>query len=175
VYQISNIKTNNIKDCISISNQLLGTNYHDKPYFENAVKSNRGIVVIKNKEVVGFLIHDIIIPIHSQKMYGENLDIPVGHIDSVCVSPSFQRNGIASLLIKKAIEILQKKCTSIYTLAWEYNGVINLKSTLNNSNFNEVNTLTLPWKNQCEKGEFICPVKEKGCICSGIVYKIDII
>ena len=171
---IETISKKHLATCISISNDLLGVNYHDKAYFEKTIQQKQGIVLIVNYKVVGFLIFKVISPEYSNKMYGLDLNKSVGHIGSVCVDTSFQRKGFGSHLVKEAISILEREFSSIYTLAWEYTGIVNLEKTLIKYEFIRVNHLSYAWKEECENNAFKCPVKENICICSGIVYKLDL-
>jgi len=172
--QIGNLLITHINECLEISNNLLGKNYHDSLYFEKAAKNKQGLVVIDDKKVIGFLVYQITAPENSFKMYGVFLDENVGHIGSVCVKKSYQNKGFATQLIAKAAKDLKNQISTIYTLAWEYNGKVNLKKALKKNNFIELNMLKKPWENQCNNNEFNCPVKESRCICSGIVYKLEI-
>lgn len=173
MYSIVKLATKHLSECLTISNDLLGVDYHDVSYFENAILKNQGLVAIHKEKVIGFLIFKTTKPEDSFKMYGINLSKNVGHIGSVCVNNSFQKKGIASELVEKAISILFQKHTSIYTLAWEYKGIVNLQNVLLKNAFTELNKLESVWKTECENNEFNCPVKESRCICSGIVYCLN--
>ena len=171
---IETLSTKHLAACISISNDLLGVNYHDKVYFEKTIQQKQGIVLMSETKVIGFLIFNVTYPEYSNKMYGIGLDKSVGHIGSICVATSEQRRGFASYLMQKAITILAKEFSSIYILAWEYNGNINIEKILSKYEFNKVNHLDSIWKEACENNSFNCPVKENLCICSGIVYKLEL-
>lgn len=171
---IETLSTKHLDACISISNDLLGVNYHDKAYFEKTIQQKQGLVLMLESIVVGFLIFKITSPEYSNKMYGLDLNESVGHIGSVCVAASHQRKGFGSHLVEEVISILEREFSSIYTLAWEYNGTVNLEKTLIKYEFNQVNQLDFIWKEKCENNAFNCPVKENLCICSGIVYKLDL-
>ena len=171
---IETLSTKHLDTCISISNDLFGINYHDKVYFKTTIEQKQGIVLMLDSKVVGFLIFKVISPECGAKIYGINLNKSVGHIDSVCVATSFQRKGYGSHLLRKAISILERKFSSIYTVAWEYNGVVNLEKILDKYKFIRVNYLDYTWKEKCENNVFNCPVKENICICSGIVYKLNL-
>ena len=171
---IETLSTKHFDTCISISNDLFGINYHDKVYFETTIEKKQGIVLLKETKVIGFLIFKFISPECSIKTYGIDLYESVGHIDAICVARSFQRKGYGSHLIRKAISILERDYSSIYTLAWEYKGVINLEKILDKFGFNSVNHLGFSWKKECENNAFNCPVKKNICICSGIVYKLNL-
>jgi len=171
---IETLSTKHLTACISISNDLLGVNYHDKAYFEKTIQQNQGIVLMVESKVVGFVIFKVISPACSIKTYGIDLNESVGHIGSVCVDTSYQRKGFGSHLVQKAISILEREFSSIYTLAWEYNGIVNLEKILIKYEFIIVNHLNSTWKKECENNAFNCPVKENICICSGIVYKLDL-
>ena len=171
---IETLSTKHLDACISISNDLFGINYHNKVYFKRTIEQKQGIVLMLDTKVVGFLIFKIISPECSIKTYGIDLSESVGHIDSICVANSFQRKGYGSYLIQKAISILEKDYSSIYTLAWEYKGIINLEKILDKYEFNNVNHFGFSWKKECENNAFNCPVKKNICICSGIVYKLNL-
>ena len=171
---IETLSTKHLDACISLSNDLLGVNYHDKVYFEKSIQQKQGIVFMLETKVVGFLIFNVTSPDCSNKMYGLDLNESVGHIGAVCVATSYQGKGFASHLIQKAISILEREFSSIYTLAWKYNGIVNLEKILGKYEFNKVNHLHSAWKEKCEKNAFNCPVKEEICICTGIVYKLDL-
>ena len=171
---IETLSTKHLADCISISNDLFGVNYHDKVYFKKKVQQKQGIVLMLETKVIGFLIFKVTSPACSIRTYGIDLNESVGHIDAICVASSFQRKGYGSHLIQKAISILERDYTSIYTLAWEYKGFINLEKILDKYEFNKVNHLGFKWKKECENNAFNCPFKENICICSGIVYKLNL-
>ena len=171
---IETLSTKHLAACISLSNDLLGVNYHDKVYFEKSIQQKQGIVFMLETKVVGFLIFNVTSPDCSNKMYGLDLNESVGHIGAVCVATSYQRKGFASHLIQKAISILEREFSSIYLLAWKYNSIVNLEKILTKYEFNKVNHLHSAWKEKCEKNAFNCPVKEEICICTGIVYKLDL-
>ena len=171
---IETLSTKHINDCISISNDLFGINYHDKVYFETTIEQKQGIVLIIETKVIGFLTFKVISPECSIKTYGIDINESAGHIDAICVASSFQRKGYGSHLIRKAISILERDYSSIYTLAWEYKGVINLEKILNKYEFHNVNHFGFSWKKECENNVFNCPAKENICICSGIVYKLNL-
>ena len=168
---IETLSTKHLDACISISNDLFGGNYHDKVYFKKTFQQKQGVVLMLETQVVGFLIFKATSPEFSIKTYGLELNESVGHIDAICVASSFQRKGYGSHLMQKAISILGRDYSSIYTLAWEYKGIINLEKILNKYEFNKVNHLGFNWKKECENNAFNCPFKKNICICSGIVYK----
>ncbi len=171
---IETLSTKHLAACISISNDLLGVNYHDKVYFEKTIQQKQGIVLMLESKVVGFLIFKVTSPEYSNKMYGLDLNESVGHIGSVCVATPYQRKGFGSHLVQKAISILEREFSSIYTLAWEYNGIVNLEKILGKYGFHKVNYLHYPWKEECENNAFNCPIKKNTCICSGIVYRLEL-
>ena len=171
---IETLSTKHLDACISISNDLFGINYHDKVYFETTIEKKQGIVLFFENKVIGFLIFKVISPECSMKTYGIHLNESVGHIDAICIASSFQRKGYGSHLIRKAISILERDFSSIYTLAWEYKGVINLEKILDKYGFNSVNHFGYSWKEECENNVFHCPAKENICICSCVVYKLSL-
>lgn len=171
---IETLSTKHLDACISISNDLFGINYHDKVYFETTIEKKQGIVLFLETKVIGFLIFKVINPECSIKTYGIELNESVGHIDAICVASSLQRKGFGSHLIRRAISILERDYSSIYTLAWEYKGVINLEKILAKYEFNKVNYFGFTWKKECENNVFNCPVKENICICSSIVYELNL-
>ena len=171
---IETLSTKHLTACISISNDLLGVNYHDKAYFQKTIQQNQGIVLMVESKVVGFVIFKVISPACSIKTYGIDLNESVGHIGSVCVDTSYQRKGFGSHLVQKAISILEREFSSIYTIAWEYNGIVNLGKILGKYEFIKVNNLDFTWKEECKNNAFNCPVKQSICICSGIVYKLNL-
>lgn len=174
MYIIETLSTKHLDSCISISTELFGVNYHDKVYFKKTIQQKQGIVIMLENKLVGFLIFNVTSSEYSSKIYGLQLNESVGHIASVCVATSYQRKGFGSHLVKKAISILEKYTPSIYTIAWEYNGIINLEKILAKYEFNRVNHLDSIWKEECENNTFNCPVKDEVCSCSGIVYKLDL-
>ena len=171
---IETLSTKHLDACISISNDLFGVNYHDKVYFEKTIQQKQGMVLMLETKVVGFLIFQVTSPEYSNKMYGLDLNESVGHIDAVCIATSFQRKGYGSNLVQKAISILEREFSSIYTIAWEYNGIVNLEKILGKYEFIKVNNLDFTWKEECKNNAFNCPVKQSICICSGIVYKLNL-
>jgi|TARA_B110000495_G_C22992012_1_gene584330 GNAT superfamily N-acetyltransferase len=171
---IETLSTKHLAGCILISNDLLGVNYHDKVYFEKTIQQKQGIVLMLESKVVGFLIFKVTSPEYSNKMYGIDLNESVGHIGSVCVATSHQRKGFGSHLVEEVISILAREFSSIYTLAWKYNDIVNLEKILIKYKFNQINHLDFIWKEECENNAFNCPVKANLCICSGIVYKLDL-
>ena len=144
--RVETISLIHLSDCLAISNELLGVNYHNKLYFENSIQQKQGVVLTLESQVVGFLIYKVTLPENSIKTYGIDLHKSVGHIDSICISSSHQKKGFASLLIQQVISILKGKHSSIYTLAWEYNGMVNLEKTLIKFQFDKINQLDSIWK-----------------------------
>jgi len=173
MYSTESLSKKHLSECLSISNKLLGVDYHDSSYFEMNIINNQGLVMMHDETVIGFLVFTITKPEDSQKMYGINLSENVGHISSVCVSDIYQNKGIASRLVEQAISIIMENQSTIYTLAWEYDGIVNLQNVLLKNGFTELNKLDSVWKSACENNDFTCPVKESKCICSGIVYRLN--
>lgn len=103
-----------------------------------------------------------------------NLIFPCGIHYAIAINDDFRKKGLSELLPKKAEEyFISNGVKSAIATAWEYNGIIPAKKSLEKLNYTELEAIKTPWKEDCDSGERKCPHRDlinHKCICNAIVY-----
>ena len=140
--------------CVKLSDELFGLNYHNFNFFNNQSKIK--LLAINKNKVVGFLI--------AEKIKSNQIEI-----QSIGIENDWQNKLVGTALMKKLVEKFTKKNTNIITKAWKYKNVIYVKKLIEKFGLKPLINKGKIWKEKCNI-LFKCKYYKKQCKCECIVF-----
>lgn len=176
-FDIVDISTVSVEKLALLAEPSLGKGYLSTDYFKNINKSSRyeGKAVICKGELVAFLVYyftnknDVVEKLNDLALL-QDLDNEIICLDTMVVNPKYRMQGVGKELIEVTINKYNKRF-GFLMYAWSQQGKINMKRIADDFLFEQKGEYTELWKEDCEKGCFICPAKKnKVCICSTVLF-----
>jgi GNAT superfamily N-acetyltransferase len=96
----------------------------------------------------------------------------VGVIQSIAVDPEFQGRGMGTKLLAQSEKMISAEACSVALVpAWKYDGTVGIHGILNKAGYQEWVEIKEYWKEDCDRGAFLCPKRTGGCVCSVVFYR----
>ena len=142
-----------LEECISISEELFGKEYHSKRYFNNDKLIK---LLAKNKDkIIGFFT----IQINFQNII----------IDCIAVKKKWQRKKVGSLFMQYFFKNILENNQKVIVYAWKVKNQIPVHKLIYNFGLKKIINLGTVWKKKCNTS-FKCIRFEKSCNCECVLY-----
>ncbi len=179
---ISEFKEEHIPPIIEMCNNVFGENYIQSNYFIDYLNLERKhcFVYLNEGVVIGFITYEIfnqnnfLQEILKDKDFfntiiNESKELII--IKQVVIASDYRRQGLASSLLKRALENLKSKNNIVFCFAWKKNENTALKSILQYATFQLIKTINDYWKEDSLTHQYSCAFcGSPPCSCSADVY-----
>ena len=143
-----------LKQCLKISVELFGKNYHNIHFFNTEKKIK--IIAITNQLVIGFLI-------------AKKINIETIKIESIVVKKKYQSKYIGTSLMSYFFEHFTSKRTKIIAHAWKSLNGTHAKKLFEKFDLKAIKNNGYIWKKECNI-KFKCSFYQNQCCCQSILY-----
>ena len=174
--KVKKVLEQDLKSISNIVNEQLGLNYiNSKNFMQNNFQKYQASL---NNELVGFItfkyvtVEDVLkrIPKVSQKKLEKLLlGKKITYIGTVATDSEYKRLGVATVLFKYVINLLEKDNVIIMT-GWKNNDTINIGGIANQYGFENILEIKDFWKADSIKKKYDCHICGNPCFCSAIIY-----
>jgi len=180
-YNLTFLNDAYIDTILKISNKQLGNGFLSREllltYIDNPDKFCQ--IALEEETVVGFSLMEIAScaeiasKFKSESEWFLNYFAPykrIAYRSLTAVSPAFEGNGIASLLVKKGVEFLSKKAEVLVCDAWK-SGTTFIGNILERNGYKAIREVPLYWTADSVNYQFQCKVcGNPPCTCVAVIY-----
>lgn len=175
---ITELKKEHFSTIINLSNEALGDGYINTVHLTTylSLTNNYCYVTLNNdNQVIGFITANTISYNEFTTSFFENNELKefktISIIKQVVVGTAYRNQQVASLLLKKMLDILIDKSNVVVCLAWNNNNRIALKNILERNSFNAIQSIPNYWRADSLIRNYSCiSCGNPPCTCSAELY-----
>lgn len=175
---ITELKNEHISSIIDLSNEAFGDGFINTTYLTAylSLPNNYCLVALNsNNNVIGFITAETTNYNNFATSFFEDKELKkyntISIIKQVVVDKVYQNQQIASLLLKKVLDILSDKSDIIVCIAWNNNNRIALKNILERNLFNAIKSIPNYWRADSLSNNYNCiRCGKPPCSCSAELY-----
>jgi len=94
-----------------------------------------------------------------------------GVIETVCVRPRWQRQGIGGRLVSLAEQDLEDQGASVIAIpGWKVGDRVNIGRTATRCGYSHEITVAGLWSPECDAGDYACCERQDRCVCEAAFY-----
>ena len=143
-----------LKQCLKISLESFGENYHNHHFFNSEEKIK--IIALTNHLVIGFLI-------------AKKINIKTIKIESIVVKKQFQSKSVGTSLMRYFFKHFTSEKTKIIAHAWKSLNGIHAKKLFEKFDLKAIKNNGYIWKKECDI-EFKCSFYKNQCCCQSVPF-----
>jgi ribosomal protein S18 acetylase RimI-like enzyme len=175
---ITELKNEHISSIIDLSNEAFGYGFINTIYLTAYLSSTNKYCLValnSNNQVIGFITTKTTNYNDFSTSFFEDEELKkynnISIIKQVVVNKAYQNQQIASLLLKKVLEILVVNSNVIVCIAWNNNNRIALKNILERNLFNAIKSIPNYWYADSITNNYNCiRCGKPPCSCSAELY-----
>ena len=154
IQKIENLTISISKQCLKISFQAFGENYHNIHFFNSDKKIK--LIALRNKVVIGFLI-------------AQKINLNTIKIELIVVINNYQSKSVGTSLMSYFFKNITTQKTKIIVNAWKSLNGIHAQKLFEKFNLKAIKNNGYVWKDECNI-KFKCSFYKNQCICQSILY-----
>lgn len=171
-------KPDDVDAILSIWASRMGDDYPDRQLVLKSISDSDSICVVSKTDdgtVCGFGISHKFTVEHVQKRLNNTVPIQysgdyVGFLDQLCVSETYENNGIGTALTKTRIEALETRDVSdLIAVSWNCGDATGSNRLLESHGFDRHEAVDNYWLEESIATNFVCPCGYP-CTCTGVIY-----
>lgn len=183
---ILQLNAKHLNHVLALFGKCLGEKYitpHQLGEYATPGERKKGFVAVVQGKVIGAVTCEIVtldsiekaslIPLTQLKSLLPEISFHngIGLIKSLAVYENFRGRGVASALVKAAVEWLaSQEATKIITVAWVSNGTCNAQGVLESCGFYKISEIPQFWHSDSLEKGYLCPDCGNPCRCSAAIF-----